>query len=82
MTVEQRRNYLAWMQQSLPAVPEWNAWQQKTGELPPDFDALRSANYLPEPFQFVDGRPVTMPAQWPQRRAEIGHLFEKYVVGR
>lgn len=82
MTVEQRRDHLAWMQQNLPAVPEWNAWQQKTGELPPDFDALRSANFLPEPFQFADGRMVAVPAGWPQRRAEIRQLFEKHVVGR
>jgi dienelactone hydrolase len=81
-SVEERRAHLAWMQQNLPAVPEWNAWQQKTGELPPDFDALRSANFLPEPFQFADGRTVTMPASWPQRRAEIRELFEKHVIGR
>ncbi|MES2777606.1 MAG: alpha/beta fold hydrolase [Bacteroidota bacterium] len=78
---EQNEN-LKWMQASLPAVPEWNAWQQKTGELPPDFSKLKKSNLLPDPFQFNDGRIVgNMSTDWPKRRSEILQLFEKYVTG-
>ena len=81
MSVEQRRDYLDWMQTNLPSVPSWTEWQQKTGELPPDFDALQEANFLPDPFQFFDGRRVNMPSDWPARRAEIRQLFEKWDIG-
>jgi hypothetical protein len=81
LTEQQRRDHLAWMQQHLPDVPAWNEWQKKTGALPPDFDALPRANFLPDPFTFADGRTVNMPRDWPARRAEIRQLFERYVVG-
>ena len=74
--------YLNWMKQSLPAVPEWNDWQQKTGELPPDFNKLKKSNLLPDPLHFYDGQPVkNMTADWTKRRKEIKQLFEKYVTG-
>jgi dienelactone hydrolase len=81
-SLEQRRAHLDWMLKNLPAVPTWNEWQQKTGALPPDFDALPRANFLPDPFRFADGRPVQMPADWPARRTEIRALFEQHVIGR
>src|SRR6185503_8658608 len=71
-----REEYLKWMQQSLPAVPEWNAWQQKTGELPPDFSQLKKSNLLPDPLRFYDGQPVkNMTTDWAKRRKEIKQLF-------
>jgi dienelactone hydrolase len=83
LTEQQRREHLAWMLQALPAVPTWIEWQKKTGALPPDYDALPSANHLPDPLRFhADGRAVRMPADWPARRAEIRQLFEQHVVGR
>jgi dienelactone hydrolase len=81
MTVGQRREHLAWMQQHLPEVPSWNDWQKATGTLPPDFDSLPSSNTLPDPLRFLDGRPVRTPADWTERRAEIRRLFEQYVTG-
>jgi dienelactone hydrolase len=81
MTDTQRREHLDWMRKNLPDDPAWRAWQEKTGALPPDFDALPRANYLPDPFKFADGRTVKMPGDWNARRAEIKQLFEKYVVG-
>ena len=82
MTPEERRAHLDWMRQNLPAVPAWDEWQQKTGGLPPDFDALPRANFLPDPFRFADGRTVTMPADWTARRAEIRALYERHIIGR
>ncbi len=58
MTEEERRQYLEKLQQILPDVPSFREWLQKTGELPPDFDALPRVNGLPDPLQFLDGRPV------------------------
>lgn len=81
MSIEQRQEHLNWMLNNLPEVTSWNEWQRETGELPPDFDALPRANYLPDPFQFLDGRTVDMPSDWPSRRAEIRQLFEKWNIG-
>jgi dienelactone hydrolase len=83
LTEQQRREHLEWMLKALPEVPTWAEWQKKTGALPPDFDALPSANYLPDPLKFhSNGRVVRMPGDWPARRAEIRELFERHVVGR
>ncbi len=81
MTPEERRQYLEKLQQILPAVPSFNAWLEKTGELPPDFDSLPRMNGLPDPLRFLDGRPVRTPQEWRARRAEIRQLFEKYDLG-
>jgi pimeloyl-ACP methyl ester carboxylesterase len=81
MTPEERRDYLAKLQQILPDVPSFREWLQKTGELPPDFDSFPRVNGLPEPLRFLDGRPVRTPAEWLSRRAEIRRLFEKYDLG-
>src|SRR5690349_227929 len=48
MTPEQRRAYLEKFNQTLPAVPSFTTWLQRTGELPPDFDALPKINGLPD----------------------------------
>ncbi len=82
MTEQERRDYLAWMLKSLPNTPSFNEWVNKTGELPPDFDAFPRNNYLPEPLQFLNGKPVKSMADWNARRAEIKQLFEKYDIGR
>ena len=81
MSLEQRHAYVDWMLTTLPPEPSWAEWQKKTGALPPDFDALPSANYLPDPLKFLDGRAVKMPGDWAARRTETKQLFEKYVIG-
>src|ERR1017187_8078292 len=81
MTPEERREYLAKLQQILPDVPSFREWLQKTGELPPDFDALPRINGLPEPLRFLDGKAVRTPGEWQSRRTEIRRLFEKYDLG-
>ncbi|HEX4750193.1 MAG TPA: alpha/beta fold hydrolase [Bryobacteraceae bacterium] len=82
MTTAQRREYLNKLLQILPDVPSFDEWLKKTGELPPDFDALPRSNELPDPFRFLNGSTVRTEAQWPARRAEIKTQFEKYVIGR
>ena len=81
MTAEERRQYLEKLQQILPDVPSFKQWLAKTGELPPDFDALPRVNGLPDPLKFLDGKPVRTAADWKSRRAEIRQLFEKYDLG-
>ena len=79
MSIEQRREHLDWMLENLPEVPVWKEWQNQTGALPPDFDALPRANFLPD--RFFDGRSVSKSADWPERRTEIRQAFERYVLG-
>jgi dienelactone hydrolase len=81
LTEAERRAHVEWMLQALPAAPAWAEWQQRTRALPPDFDALPSANHLPDPLRFHDGRPVRLPGDWPARRQEIRTLFERHVIG-
>lgn len=81
LTPQERQDYLDKLLRILPDVPTFRAWQQKTGELPPDFDALLRVNGLPDPLRFQDGRPVATPEDWKGRRAEILQLFEKYAWG-
>jgi len=79
---EQPNDYLKWMQQSLPKVPSWTAWQQKTGELPPDFSKMKKQNLLPDPLKFSDGHVIkNIPAEWPKRRDEILKLYAKWETG-
>src|SRR5262245_40266885 len=81
ITPEERRTYLDKLVQTLPAVPSFNAWLERTRELPPDFDALPKINGLPDPLRFVNGRTVKTAEDWKARRAEIFALEEKYDVG-
>jgi len=82
MTTPERRAYLQWMQTELSDVPAWNAWQERTGELPPDFDALPQRNLLPDPLRFLDGRPVTEQEDWAARREEILENYQHYAWGQ
>src|ERR1051325_514348 len=54
MTAAERREYLEKLQQILPEVPSFQAWLEKTGEVPPDFDSFPRVNELPDPLHFLD----------------------------
>lgn len=63
----------------------WEAWQQRTGELPPDFAALPSEPEIPDPLMLVEqGRRsrITTSAQWEKQRARIREQFEHWVFGK
>jgi hypothetical protein len=81
MSTQERQEYLDRLQKILPADPSFQAWLKKTGELPPDFDALPRVNSHPDPLLFFDGRPVRSSKDWPARRAEIWQLSQRYVLG-
>jgi pimeloyl-ACP methyl ester carboxylesterase len=81
MSEPERREYLAKLLKILPPSPQFQQWLDKTGELPPDFDALPRMNGLPDPLKFLDGRPVRSAAEWKARRAEIWNFYQKYDLG-
>jgi dienelactone hydrolase len=76
-----RSAYLDWMIASLPSAPQFEQWQKRTGELPPDFEAFPRNNLLPDPLTFMNGRVVRNASDWNTRRAEIRQLLEKWQVG-
>src|SRR5580704_2827047 len=81
LTPDERRQYLAKLQTIIPNVPSFQQWLDKTGELPPDFDALPRVNGLPDPLTFLDGRTVKTAVDWRARRTEIWQLYQKYDLG-
>lgn len=63
----------------------WEDWLKRTGELPPDFDALPSIPELPDPLLLrEDGRavPVTTPALWARQRRALRAQVEQWIFGR
>ncbi len=63
-------------------VNEWKEWLEKTGELPPDFDAMESIPFIPDPLRMNNGERVTTAADWPQRQDEIRELMKQYFIGQ
>jgi len=47
----------------------------------PSFQQLQSNAKLPDPFKFLNGTRMTSASQWPQRRAEISALAQKFEFG-
>lgn len=83
--VSKREEILKQLKRLLPSVPSWDAWLEKSGELPPDFELLPSIPDLPDPLlEEVDGRTVkiTKAEDWPRQRAKILALFHKWVIGQ
>jgi len=81
---DRRRHFLEQLQRVLPQSKPWNDWLAKSGELPPDFDAMPSEHALPDPLLRDDnGRrsPVTDPKDWEARRQQLKSLFYHWVLG-
>ena len=79
-----RRLYLTQLLTSLPPSPHWNAWLQRTGELPPDFSTLPVHVDLPDPFvehESAERRPITSQVEWERRRVILKQLLQHYVTG-
>ncbi len=55
----------------------WEDWQRRTGELPPDFSRMRSQPFLPDPLEGVKTK-----EEWNKRRAWIRSQFEQWVFGK
>lgn len=62
----------------------WNAWQERTGELPPDFDALASIPFLPDPLISDEGgenKPIKSLEQWERKRQWIAEQVKHWFSG-
>jgi pimeloyl-ACP methyl ester carboxylesterase len=62
----------------------WEDWLRRTGELPPDFDAMPSIPNLPDPLVLREGGknvPVTTPALWAQQRQALRADVEHWIFG-
>jgi pimeloyl-ACP methyl ester carboxylesterase len=62
----------------------WMEWQQRTGELPPDFDQMKSIPFLPDPLVLSNqGKdiPITTKEQWQQKREQIKKDFQHWISG-
>ncbi len=67
-----------------PLDSTWEDWQQRTGELPPDFAIMTPLPFLPDPLLSDEGGaniPITTPAQWRERRAEIIREAQHWFTG-
>ncbi len=62
----------------------WREWQERTGELPPDFEGLPSLPFLPDPLILDEGGkniPVRTMEQWKEKRQEIKKLAQYWITG-
>ena len=76
---QKRQAELERLRRILPESEPWEKWLVESGELPPNFDAMRQIPGLPDPLRFEDGREITDQSDWPARREELLKLFHHYV---
>jgi hypothetical protein len=75
-----REALLAEVRRYLRPCAFWEAWLERTGEGPPDFEALPALPDLPDPFNFQGGR-VEGAQDWPTARDRILGAFRHYGFG-
>ncbi|NOZ29483.1 MAG: alpha/beta fold hydrolase, partial [Chloroflexi bacterium] len=80
--MEKRHAYLEQLRRILPPSEPWEAWLARTGELPPDFDALPSHADLPDLLTREDGQPVTSADEWRERREELKTRLQRWMLGQ
>jgi len=64
--------------------PTWRAWLERTGELPPNFNAMPSLPFLPQPLVLDEGGKniaVRTPMQWAKKRQWIEEQIKHWVTG-
>jgi pimeloyl-ACP methyl ester carboxylesterase len=81
-SIARRRELLQETLRILPRSGAWEAWQQRTGELPPDFSRMSSVPYLPDPLRLSSDEQVTRSEDWPRRRAELLQLLQHHLLGK
>jgi dienelactone hydrolase len=62
-------------------APAWEAWLERSGELPPDFNALPASALLPDLLTAADGTQVRTSADWERRRQEVRAILDYYQLG-
>lgn len=62
----------------------WGDWQKRTGELPPDFDAMPNLPFLPNPLILDEGGeniPVTTIKEWLKKRDQMKTQAQYWITG-
>ncbi|HUQ90720.1 MAG TPA: alpha/beta fold hydrolase [Bryobacteraceae bacterium] len=59
----------------------WEDWVRRTGELPPDFDAMPSVPGLPDPLLTQRG-PVKSPRDWESQKGHLRAQIEHWMFGK
>lgn len=83
-TIARREAYLETFNAIVEPSPEWSAWQERTGELPPDWETMPTLAGLPSPLSRWEGGAwvdIDDPADWPAHRAALLEQFSYWVMG-
>jgi cephalosporin-C deacetylase-like acetyl esterase len=67
-----------------PIDKNWSSWQERTGELPPDFNSMPSVPFLPDPLLLDEGGdniPIETVEQWHEKRIWIKQQLKHWIVG-
>jgi len=67
-----------------PLDATWRDWLLRTGELPPDFGAMPSLPFLPDPLVLDEGRtgvPITTLSQWEEKRRWMEREIQYWFTG-
>jgi pimeloyl-ACP methyl ester carboxylesterase len=78
--LQKQQQYLDELLRVLPKSEPWENWLREKKQLPPDFEAMPSVPYLPDPLKNISGKMVTR-EEWPKRRQELLLQFQQYVLG-
>lgn len=77
---DEQKAQLKEMLRLLPKSEPWEKWLVSSGAMPPNFDALPTHPYIPDPLRFINGREAKY-EDWQRRRAELLALSQFYVTG-
>ena len=67
-----------------PVDSTWTSWQERSGELPPDFNNLPSLPFLPDPLVLDEGGeniPVKTIEQWMKKRQWMKEQAQHWITG-
>ena len=67
-----------------PLDDTWADWLKRTGELPPDFNAMPTIPLLPDPLMMTKGdvkTPITTSEQWKEQKGWIREQAQKWILG-
>ncbi|HYG77540.1 MAG TPA: hypothetical protein VEK08_21215 [Planctomycetota bacterium] len=85
---EKRVKTLEQLLRVLPKSQAWEDWLLRTGELPPDFDALVSEHGLRSPLAGIPNKKSLLPPkavedaeEWGERRKQIKELLHQWLLG-
>src|SRR5262245_52060561 len=77
-----RRAQLDEMLRLFPKSAAWEQWLQKSGELPPDFEALPSEPFLPDPLKFFPDSMLGLDSPERPNSARNGGVISKGIQNR